>query len=221
MRLFQKIQDLLSDPYCLVFVLIDEVESLTVARSASMAGNEPSDAVRVVNALLTQIDFIRRWPNVLILTTSNLAESVDAAFLDRADLKQYIPPPSPYAVYSIYLSCIKELQRASVLDATQCSLLTDPRGINPAKDHLSAQLLIISQKSVGLSGRTLRKMPVLADSFCQHQELVTVEDFLNALAHVVDDHISSRDRIHGKAGEVGNLSQNLGMENVDTVENGV
>lgn len=32
-----------------VFVLMDEVESLTAARQASIAGSEPSDAVRVVN----------------------------------------------------------------------------------------------------------------------------------------------------------------------------
>lgn len=33
----------------------DQVESLTAARSAAMGGNEPSDAVRVVNAVLTQV----------------------------------------------------------------------------------------------------------------------------------------------------------------------
>ena len=31
------------------------MESLTAARSAAMGGNEPSDAVRVVNAVLTQV----------------------------------------------------------------------------------------------------------------------------------------------------------------------
>lgn len=46
----------------LVCVLVDEVESLTAARKSSMEGNEPSDALRVVNALLTQIDQVRYWP---------------------------------------------------------------------------------------------------------------------------------------------------------------
>ena len=32
-----------------------QVESLTAARSAAMGGNEPSDAIRVVNAVLTQV----------------------------------------------------------------------------------------------------------------------------------------------------------------------
>lgn len=35
---------------CFVFLLIDEVESLTSARKAAVSGSEPSDAVRVVNA---------------------------------------------------------------------------------------------------------------------------------------------------------------------------
>ncbi|CAN0448073.1 unnamed protein product, partial [Scytosiphon promiscuus] len=39
-----------------VVLLTHQVESLTAARSASMGGNEPSDAVRVVNAVLTQVN---------------------------------------------------------------------------------------------------------------------------------------------------------------------
>lgn len=42
----------------------DEVESLTAARKAAVSGTEPSDAVRVVNALLTQIDKLSRCSNV-------------------------------------------------------------------------------------------------------------------------------------------------------------
>ncbi len=36
-------------------VLLDEVESLTRARSAAVSGSEPADAIRAVNALLTQV----------------------------------------------------------------------------------------------------------------------------------------------------------------------
>ena len=50
----------------LVCVLIDEVESLTAARRAAVAGSEPADAVRAVNALLTQLDALKRRPNVLV-----------------------------------------------------------------------------------------------------------------------------------------------------------
>lgn len=37
-----------------------QVESLTAARKACQAGTEPSDAIRVVNAVLTQLDQIKR-----------------------------------------------------------------------------------------------------------------------------------------------------------------
>lgn len=59
-----------------VCVLIDEVESLTIARKTTV-GTEPSDAMRVVNVLLTQLDRLRERRNVLILTTSNLLEISD------------------------------------------------------------------------------------------------------------------------------------------------
>ena len=42
-----------------------QVESLAAARKAS--SSEPSDAIRAVNALLTQLDALRRFPNVMIL----------------------------------------------------------------------------------------------------------------------------------------------------------
>ncbi len=39
-----------------------------------MSGSEPSDAIRAVNALLTQLDALRRHPNALVLTTSNITQ---------------------------------------------------------------------------------------------------------------------------------------------------
>lgn len=60
LKMFEKIKDMVANPDSFVIVLIDEVESLTVARKTALAGNEPSDAIRVVNALLTQIDGLRR-----------------------------------------------------------------------------------------------------------------------------------------------------------------
>ena len=61
MKMFTTIQELVEDPSVLVIVLIDEVESLARARQSSNSSNEPSDSVRVVNALLTQIDQIKRY----------------------------------------------------------------------------------------------------------------------------------------------------------------
>lgn len=59
-KLFAKIRELVEDPQSLVCVLIDEVESLTRTRAVTTNGAEPSDALRVVNAILTQLDYIKR-----------------------------------------------------------------------------------------------------------------------------------------------------------------
>jgi len=52
-----------------------------------------------------------RHSNVLILTTSNITGVIDIAFLDRADVRQYIGLPSAGAVYQILHSCMQELIR--------------------------------------------------------------------------------------------------------------
>ena len=57
-----------------------------------------------------------RHPNVVILTTSNITGAIDLAFLDRADIKQFIGLPSPAAIYQIYYSCIMELMRVCIKD---------------------------------------------------------------------------------------------------------
>ena len=60
MKMFQSVEEVVKQNSSLVVLLIDEVESLTRARQSSISGNEPSDALRAVNALLTQIDKIKR-----------------------------------------------------------------------------------------------------------------------------------------------------------------
>lgn len=114
-----------------------------------MAGSEPADAIRAVNALLTRLDQLKAAPNVMVglfgcrrcvrkdgvaalragflaqagqlsmpcvaaaaytpnpllyrspsrqvLTTSNITEAIDLAFVDRADIKAYIGNPNEQA----------------------------------------------------------------------------------------------------------------------------
>ena len=117
-RLFDRIREMVEDdPDALVCVLVDEVESLAAARSASTGGaaGEPSDAVRAVNSLLTSIDRLRQYGNVVVMTTSNITGSVDVAFVDRADVKQYIGLPILEARYEILRSCVLELIRVGIV----------------------------------------------------------------------------------------------------------
>lgn len=81
-----------------------------------MSGSEPSDAIRAVNALLTQLDALRKRPNVMLLTTSNITEAVDLAFVDRADIKAFIGHPNARARYEILRSCVEELERTGVVE---------------------------------------------------------------------------------------------------------
>ncbi|KAG8572262.1 hypothetical protein GDO81_011996, partial [Engystomops pustulosus] len=176
-----------------------EVESLTAARSACRAGTEPSDAIRVVNAVLTQIDQIKRYPNVVILTTSNITEKIDLAFVDRADIKQYIGPPSPSAIFNIYISCIEELMRCQIIYPRQQLLtLRDLEMIGYVENNVSKLSLLlndISRKSVGLSGRVLRKLPFLAHALFIQSPSVTIEKFLEALSLAVNKQFEERNTL--------------------------
>ncbi|XP_063113984.1 pachytene checkpoint protein 2 homolog isoform X1 [Cavia porcellus] len=198
-RMFQKIQDLIDDKEALVFVLIDEVESLTAARNACRAGAEPSDAIRVVNAVLTQIDQIKRHSNVVILTTSNITEKIDVAFVDRADIKQYVGPPSAAAIFRIYLSCLEELMKCQIIYPRQQLLtLRELEMIGFIENNVSKLSLFlreISRKSEGLSGRVLRKLPFLAHALYVQAPTITVEGFLQALSRAVDRQFEERKRL--------------------------
>ncbi|PWN53112.1 P-loop containing nucleoside triphosphate hydrolase protein [Violaceomyces palustris] len=169
-RLFSMVTELVEDEDGFVVILIDEVESLTAARSAAAAGTEPSDAVRVVNALLTQLDKLKHRKNVLVMTTSNISESIDTAFIDRADIKQYIGLPPPEAVYWILKTCLGELTRVglvaptTILDCKAAKLLHAGIGVNEGDESktASSSLWKLANMCSGISGRTLRKLPVLA-----------------------------------------------------------
>ncbi|RKP13068.1 P-loop containing nucleoside triphosphate hydrolase protein, partial [Piptocephalis cylindrospora] len=114
-RAFREVRQRAQDPQCLVCVLIDEVESLTAARQAALSGTEPADAIRAVNAVLTQLDKMKKYPNVFILTTSNISQAIDLAFMDRTDLKEYIGHPSIPAIHTILASTVEELTRTGIL----------------------------------------------------------------------------------------------------------
>ena len=105
-KLFSKITNFLANQALFVCVLIDEVESLTAARTSG--GSEPSDAIRVVNAMLTQVDQLKRFPNVLVLATSNLSSAIDPAFLDRADICSFVGPPDAAARYAMLTASISD-----------------------------------------------------------------------------------------------------------------
>ncbi|CAK9818185.1 Pachytene checkpoint protein 2 homolog [Anthophora quadrimaculata] len=175
MQLFSELKNLLENPCAFVCILIDEVESLAHARKACSNGTEPTDSIRVVNALLTQLDQIKRYPNVLILTTSNLSEAIDIAFIDRADIKQYIGHPTEEAIHQIYTSCLEELIRTK---------LVEPEENTEWRNTWQLQKLCVL--SIGLSGRCLKKIPFLTYAFHLRKEKCTLLKFLSAMRLTID-----------------------------------
>ncbi|RAL47566.1 hypothetical protein DM860_011304 [Cuscuta australis] len=196
-NMFSKIQEMVEDESNLVFVLIDEVESLAAARKAALSGSEPSDSIRVVNALLTQLDKLKSSPNVIILTTSNITAAIDIAFVDRADIKAYVGPPTLQARYEILRSCLQELLRAGIV--SHSSMPGGERLLFPAfsslRDHIGKSLTPESQSQSqlckllldaaeaceGLSGRSLRKLPFLAHAAQKNPHVCEPEEFMYAL----------------------------------------
>lgn len=82
MKLFDYILELSEIANRFICVLIDEIESLVSNRCGSGANenqqtNDPNDAVRVVNAVLTSLDKLKHKSNVLVLCTSNMIQSID------------------------------------------------------------------------------------------------------------------------------------------------
>eukprot|EP01094_Clydonella_sp_ATCC50884_P001663 TRINITY_DN1124_c0_g1_i1.p1 TRINITY_DN1124_c0_g1~~TRINITY_DN1124_c0_g1_i1.p1 ORF type:complete len:432 (-),score=92.61 TRINITY_DN1124_c0_g1_i1:902-2197(-) len=199
MRLFETIREQVEEPGKFVCVLIDEVESLTAARKSAMSGSEPSDAIRVVNALLTQLDQLRRFKNVLVLTTSNITGAIDVAFVDRADIKQYIGPPNLQGRYEILCSCCNELVKLGIirpsvqfLEYSSINLYSESTS-SPDRSEMSdcalqsLRLLEVAKIAEGKSGRALRKYPFIAHAKHIRASTCTPKAYLAALKKVARD----------------------------------
>lgn len=91
-------------------VILDEVESMVVARSeASLAAN-PADVHRATDAVLTALDANgRKNPHILFVATSNFTKGLDEAFMSRADAAIFIPAPSSEALVAIIASTLAEV----------------------------------------------------------------------------------------------------------------
>jgi pachytene checkpoint protein 2 len=209
--IFENVREMASDRDCgLLVVMIDEVESLSASRAASAASAEPSDALRVVNALLTAIDTLRELPNVLVIATSNLTERIDSAFLDRADIKQYIGLPSLGARYEILRGGVCELIKCGIVSAfgskddanklpfDALSITLSDQSEPPTFGQWREFDKLLHRAAVcadGLSGRSLRKLCLLAHArlpYSESSHLVPIDVFLRALGRAASSEASLR-----------------------------
>ncbi len=195
---------------------------MAAARKASSAGGEPSDSIRAVNALLTGLDKLKLYPNVLILTTSNITDAIDLAFVDRADIKQYIGLPNLSARFEILRSSINELIRTGIIitpnreplpplssaaapttatatttttaaTATATATAAALSGGDAKSPTAQAQLLQIARLCEGVSGRFLRKLPFQAHAFfIQPRVSCSLDEAIKAFAAAISHEQNAR-----------------------------
>jgi AAA+ superfamily predicted ATPase len=152
-------------------VLIDEVESFAVRRSAASFEANPVDVHRATDAVLLGIDEIaKKLPAVLFVTTTNFIGAVDEAFLSRADLVMTFALPDVPTIAKILESALGEL-------AVQWPAL-----LPLAKD--TARIAELAKLCEGWDGRRIRKLVLAA--LAQRLEVardpaaLTWDDFLSA-----------------------------------------
>ncbi|KAH1494161.1 hypothetical protein LV164_006817 [Aspergillus fumigatus] len=115
-KAFESIELLLEEEDSFVCVFVDEIETLAARRERALSSKEPFDAVRAVNALLTGLDRLKHHHNVIVICTSNLVTALDQAFLDRVDIKQFVPHLSNKTIYGIYKECLEELSWRGIIE---------------------------------------------------------------------------------------------------------
>lgn len=125
-------------------VVLDEVESMAVARSeASLAAN-PADVHRATDAVLAALDAnASGLPHVLFVATSNFTSALDTAFLSRADVAIEVPLPDADAAAAI----LKAVLEGMATSFPSLASLADDLGLKKIGSCLA-----------GLDGRRIRKI---------------------------------------------------------------
>ncbi len=159
----QKVYELLSEHLPLLaddgmptVVLLDEVESMTVARSAASLSANPADVHRATDAVLASLDRnAADHPHVVMVATSNFTDALDEAFKSRTDASIEVPLPDAEAISVILAQTLSDFATA---DPSLTSLATDRR------------LSSVAERLVGADGRKVRK--VVTDAMTRHIETV-------------------------------------------------
>lgn len=94
-------------------VILDEVESLAVSRSAASLAANPVDVHRTTDAAVAAVDALAdSCPNVIVVATTNFPVAVDEALRSRADIVVEIPLPDLTAIDSILRATLAAYARA-------------------------------------------------------------------------------------------------------------
>jgi SpoVK/Ycf46/Vps4 family AAA+-type ATPase len=125
-------------------VILDEVESMAVARSEVSLAANPADVHRATDAVLTALDHnAHQHPHLYFIATSNFTTALDEAFLSRSDAAILVPLPDAAALRMIMQSTLFALgeRYPALLDLAQ-----------------APGLAAIAERAEGLDGRRARKL---------------------------------------------------------------
>lgn len=129
-------------------VLLDEIESMAVARSAASLSANPVDVHRATDAVLTALDTITATaPHIIFIVTSNFPDGLDDAFLSRADVTIRVPLPSVDAIHEILADTLRSYGTAY----SELTRLADDPGLRE-----------VAQTIEGADGRQVRKLVAAA-----------------------------------------------------------
>ena len=155
-------------------VLLDEIESMAVARSeASLAAN-PADVHRATDAVLAALDSnTMTFPHLLFVATSNFTSALDDAFLSRVDVDIHVPAPDSATTLAILTATLEAMSLAF-----------------PALAHLAREPALhdVAHELAGTDGRRIRK--TVSEAMIERSATVldpgtiTVNDLLSAAARV-------------------------------------
>lgn len=146
----------LADDGLPTIVLLDEVESMAVARSEASLNANPADVHRATDAVLTALDKIgREHPTLIVVATSNFTDALDAAFTSRADVAIEVPLPSAEAINQILVQTLTEF---GTKFPKIVALAADPG------------LATVARRLVGADGRRVRKL--VTDALGRRRETV-------------------------------------------------
>ena len=167
----------LGDDGMATVVLLDEVESMAVARSeASLAAN-PADVHRATDAVLAALDSNTiDYSNLVFVATSNFVGALDEAFLSRVDVHIHVPAPDKSGIARILKHALESMA------ATY-----------PGLGQLACDAGIerIAERLAGADGRRVRK--TIMEAMLGRQETVlnpgstTLDDLLAAASRVMED----------------------------------
>lgn len=162
-------------------VLLDEVESMAVARSeASLAAN-PADVHRATDAVLAAMDSnTAEYPNLFVVATSNFTSVLDEAFRSRVDVEIEVPLPNAQATLEILRSALQAMSQ-------EFPQLADLAG--------DGRLEEVARTMTGIDGRRIRKAVVEAmtgrDETVFDPGRLTVEDLLRVASRQEQERCSA------------------------------